>query len=977
MRAYDLLRQIPLASVLVLLVSGGLARAEPKPAGLESRVRGLLKTHCLKCHGATRPKGELSLANRAGLLKGGETGRVIVPGEPEKSLLYEHVRDGEMPPGKGKRLRKADVETFRAWIAQGAPFGPGGRLLRQVTQHEAYAILHLRCVVCHGGRQQNSQLDLRTRGSILKGGKSGPAAVPGQPAQTLLLKKIHDETMPPRRRVVEASIKVIPEGEIEVLTRWIAAGLPLAPDPPHGAPKPALRQGDREFWAFQPPRSATVPQVRNAEAVRDPIDAFLLEKLERQGLSLSAPAGELALLRRASYDVTGLAPTPEEVERFLSDPAPRKWERQVDRLLASPHFGERWARFWLDLAGYSESDGIQNADPIRRAAYRYRDYVIRALNEDKPYDRFVTEQLAGDELADYRNAKVITREIADNLVATGFLRFVPDATYANITGFVPDRLDVINAELEVLTSSLMGITLKCARCHAHKFDPLSQAEYYQLAAVFKGALDEHDWLKPYGTSQFSSGPIGFRHMPIVATAEAEEVKTHNASLVQQVTREKTRLAQRARLLRTKQVDLRLGKLPAPLRADIRKMLVTAKAKRSEVQKYLASKFEKSLTIDDGALKKLEPEFAKASAETEKRIKSFEGQKKEAPFLRALWDRGTPSPTYVLRRGNYLTPGRKVHPDVPAVLSPVGYRFTVQPPWPEAKSTGRRLAFARWLTRDDHPLTARIIVNRIWKHYFGRGIVVTLDNFGKAGARPTHPELLDWLAVDLVRRDWSLKSLHRRILLSAAYRQESAVGDLQQRQDPDNRLFSRMPLKRLEAESLRDSLLAAAGELEMRQFGPSDPVTARADGLVTATRGPRGWRRSIFLLQRRTQIATLLQNFDLPRMNPNCIERPVSNVAPQALHLLNNKMVRELADRFAERVEREVGGGVSAQIERTYHIALSRPPDPEELAASVSALSRLRKQWHAKLEKNDPQADRRALGNFCHALMNSAAFMYID
>lgn len=977
MRERRLLEPIPLVGGFILLVTVGFARAAPKPDGLESRVRGLLKAHCLKCHGETRPKGELSLGTRRGLLKGGETGQVVVPGKPEKSLLFEYVRDGEMPPGKDKRLGKADVETIRAWIAQGAPFGPGGRLLRQVTQHDAYAILHLRCVVCHGGRQQNAKLDLRTRTSILKGGKSGPAAVSGKPAESLLLKKIHDESMPPRRRVVEASIKVIPKTETAMLTRWIAAGLPMSPDPPRGEPKSALREGDREFWAFQPPRAAAVPRVRDSGAVREPIDAFLLQKLEARGLALAAPVGELALLRRVSYDVTGLAPTPEEVDRFLADQAPRRWERQVDRLLASPHFGERWARFWLDLAGYSESDGIQNADPIRRAAYRYRDYVIRALNDDKPYDRFITEQLAGDELADYRNARVVTREVADNLVATGFLRFVPDATYANITGFVPDRLDVINAELEVMTSSLMGITLKCARCHAHKFDPLSQAEYYQLAAVFKGALDEHDWLKPYGTSKFSSGPIGFRHMPVVATAEAESVKVYNASLVQQADAARESLASQARSLRKKQVDLRLAKLPAPLRDDIRVTLATAKGKRNEVQKYLASKFEKSLTIDDGTLKKLEPGFAKAAAETEKRVKALGGQKKEAPFLRALWDRGAPSPTYVLRRGNYLTPGRKVHPDVPAVLSPVGYRFTVKPPWPEAKSTGRRLAFARWLTRTDHPLTARIIVNRIWKHYFGRGIVVTLDNFGKAGARPTHPELLDWLAVGLVDSDWSLKSLHRRILLSAAYRQDSAVGELQQRHDPENRLFSRMPLKRLEAESLRDSLLAAAGELEMRQFGPSDPVTARADGLVTATRGPRGWRRSIFLLQRRTQIATLLQNFDLPRMNPNCIERPVSNVAPQALHLLNNKMVRELADRFAERVEREAGTDMAAQVERTYLVALSRPPGQEELAASVSALSRLRQGWRAKLEKNDPQADRRALGNFCHAVMNSAAFMYVD
>ena len=985
-----------LCAVLLLaaLPSCDVVGAEPAKAGkLETRVRAIFKAQCLKCHSGAKPKGQFSLSTREDLVRGGETGRVITPGKPLESLLFQHVQDGSMPPGEDKRLSGADLETLKRWIESGAPFGKGGRLPTITTQHDVYPILQLRCVVCHGGRTKQAKLDLRSRESILRGGKSGPAVVLGKPENSLLLKKIHDGSMPPRRDLVAASIKVIEPAEIEKLARWIGEGMPLVPDPPTSGQVPVVSDEQRKFWAFQQPLAASVPAVNSGDRVRNPIDAFLLKRLEARGLSFSPDADRLSQLRRATVDVTGLPPRIPETRR-LAEGEPQidsletwqansvgdslgDWDRQVDRLLASPHFGARWARFWLDLAGYSDSDGIQNADPIRRSAYRYRDYVIRSFNDDKPYNRFLLEQIAGDELADYRRAKVVTEQMADNLVATGFLRFVPDATYANITGFVPDRRDVIDAELEVLTSAVMGLTLKCAKCHYHKFDPLPQRDYYRLAAVFKGALDENDWLKPYGTKQFSSGPIGFRHMSVVSTREQKAVESHNAGIEAAIATARTALSRRATAARQKQVEARLEKLPAVIRDDVRKALATEQAKRSPVAGYLAEKFASLQKIDDATLKKLDPAYAKSVVETDKRVKELGGQKREQPFVRALWDRGSPSPTYVLIRGNYLTPGRKVEPGVPEVLAPQGFDLDVQPPFPDAESTGRRLAFGRWLTADEHPLTARIIVNRIWKYYFGRGIVATLDNFGETGERPTHPELLDWLAVELVRNGWRMKPIHRLILNSTAYRQSSALTDRAEKLDPENLLLSRMPLKRLDAESLRDSLLAVSGELDTRQFGPGDAVSSRADGLVTAVRGPRGWRRSIFLLQRRTQISTLLQNFDLPRMSPNCIQRPISIVAPQALHLLNNKAIRELADRFAERVEAEVGDNVRLQATRVFRIALARVPNHEELAACVGVLQRLRNEWAAKLKNDQAAANRRALGNLCHAVMNSAAFMYLD
>ncbi|HCC99169.1 MAG TPA: hypothetical protein DER64_01475, partial [Planctomycetaceae bacterium] len=331
--------------------------------------------------------------------------------------------------------------------------------------------------------------------------------------------------------------------------------------------------------------------------------------------------------------------------------------------------------------------------------------------------------------------------------------------------------------------------------------------------------------------------------------------------------------------------------------------------------------------------------------------------------------------------SYLTSGRPVSAGVLSALSEQGKPFRPTPPWKGAASTGRRLAFARWLTSPKHPLTARVMVNRIWKHHFGRGIVSTLDNFGKTGARPTHPGLLDWLASRFIEDGWSIKKMHRLLMSSAAYRQSSIVSALQEKKDPENRLLSRMPLTRMEAEVVRDSILSVAGRLDLTPFGTADAVEKRGDGLVTSkTRTGKdsdGWRRSIYVLQRRTQRLTILDNFDLPQMNPNCTQRNESVVAPQALHLLNNKVIRELADRFAERVVSEVGDDAGRQTVRAYRIALGRTPGAEELAATVPVLERLRREWASQLKNDQAAARRRALGNLCHAVMNSAAFMYLD
>jgi mono/diheme cytochrome c family protein len=868
-----------------------------------SDIRPLFEARCLRCHGSNVRKAELDLSSHAAVMKGGESGPVVVAGKPDESPLFEMVRDGQMPAGKGGKLTPAQVETVRRWIEAGAradgtpsPSAESASAsATTVTQHDVYPILLRRCVVCHGRTVREGGLDLRTRASILKGGKHGPAVVPGKPDDSLLLQKVRSGAMPPKVRLIEVSVKPIEPAEIETIARWVALGaseVDVAPDVADGRPDPLVSDKDRDFWAFRSPKPVAPPAVAHPEQVRNPIDAFILAKLEGKGLTLSPEADRLTLLRRVSLDLTGLPPEPEEADAFLADTSPDAYGRLVDRLLASPRYGERWARHWLDVAGYADSEGKREQDYPRAYAWRYRDYVVHALNADKPYDRFLLEQIAGDDLADYTRPGPLSPEVRDNLIATGFLRMAPDPTWAHQTNFTSDRLDIIADEIDVLGSGVMGLTLKCARCHSHKFDPIPQRDYYRLLAVFKGALDEHDWLRSGWNPTISKGYRCDRALPLADDAERRRTEAYNAAL------------------------------------------------RREAQAKKGAKLPEE--------KLLPP-----------------------PAIHALWDRGEPSPTYVYRRGDENNPGRLVGPGVPSVLSDGKTPFVPETPWPGSPSTGRRLAFARWLTQPDHPLTARVMVNRVWMHHFGAGIVPSLGNFGKAGLPPTHPELLDWLAVEFVARGWSLKAMHRLMVTSATYRQSSAVSEPAQQVDPENRLYSRRALARMEAEQVYDAMLRVSGCLDETPFGPPDPVTVRPDGLVTSTATPRGWRRSLYVRQDRKQVATVLEVFDLPQMNPNCLERRGSNVATQALHLWNDAMVRTLADRLARRVETSAGVDPARQVDRAFRLALGRPPDDDERDASLDALARLASAWGGEAQASKP------LTTFCHTLLNSAAFLYID
>lgn len=958
--------------------------AGDKSPVFETDVAPLLKAKCAKCHGEKERKADLDLGTPSAILKGGESGPAIVPKDFEKSLLYEKVAAGEMPPGKKDRLTEAELAVIRRWIEAGAPAKADSQKADVISQHDVIPILLRRCTVCHGNRVQEAGLDLRTKASMLRGGKSGPAIVLEKPAESLMIQKIRAEQMPPLTRLIEVSIKPIEAAETEILEKWIARGAPeveMQPDVATTEPDPLVSDKDREFWSFRAPQPQQVPRVTHGDRVANPIDAFILQKLEEKGLSLSAEADRAALLRRVTFDLTGLPPEPAELEAFLADRDSRAYERVVDRLLASPRYGERWGRHWLDLAGYADSEGKREQDIPRHSAWRYRDYVIGAFNADKPYDRFLTEQIAGDELADYEHATEITGDMSMNLVATGFLRMAPDPTWFNLTNFIPDRLDVVADEIDVFSSTVLGLTMKCARCHTHKFDPIPHRDYFRLVDIFKGAFDEHDWMKTNWHNGLSMGVRNDRDLPYVATTERRSREEHNARLQTSIAAENAQLDERARELTKKHETERLSQIPESLRADVASMLATAADKRSAVQTYLAEKFEKTVRVDRPELLKIDAGFKKLNEEAAQRTAALEAQKLPEPMIRALWDRGEPSPTYMYRRGDYLSPGRLVGPGVPSVLTDGKTPFEVTPPWPGAKKTGRRLALARWLTRSDHPLTARVMVNRIWKHHFGVGLVKSLDNFGKMGTPPTHPELLDWLAREFVRRGWSIKAMHRLMVTSATYRQTSAVTPALQSQDPGNALYSRMPLSRLSADQLYDAMLLAAGRLDETRFGPADPVDARPDGLVVPRRNARGWRRSIYVQQQRKIVVTGLESFDFPLMNPNCSDRRDSTVVLQALHLMNNGMVSELAEEFARRIESEAGREPARQIERTYRVALGRPADGGELELGQASLSKLTDRWAAEPAAGG-QFDRvtaahKALATYCHAILNSAEFLYVD
>ena len=950
---------IPLLVVILVPGLGRTIHAEEKPLLFEQTIQPVLAAKCGKCHSDKVRKGGLNLSTIAGVHRGGESGEPAIAETVDDSMLWILVDAGDMPPEGQPQLTEAERKLIHKWIATGAKSAqPHQPEVKQITQHDILPIVLLRCTACHGARLQRGGLDLRTPASMLKGGKQGSAFIAGKPDESRMIQRIESHACPPQEQLLKFFVKRPPASEVETLREWIAAKAPIVDPEPEVVglqPDPLVTDEDRQHWAFQPPQAN--PEIKS-------IDQQILKQLQENELEFAPQASRETLIRRAYLDLIGIPPTLEEWNQWRNSEDPQWYAAMVDHLLASPRYGERWGRYWLDLAGYADSEGGVSSDPLRAVAWKYRDYVIDAFNTDKPYDRFLLEQIAGDELADYENAPVITEELVDNLVATGFLRMGIDQTGSRTMNFVPERLGVVYDAINVMGSSVMGLTLECARCHTHKYDPLPHRDYYRFKAIFQGALDEYDWLS------FKN-----RSLELGTPEQQSRVKQTNPLLKKNLSKlekqhQKAIAAQQVALLRQFYPDQ-----PAEEQQETLQALKIADNTRTQRQRILVEKLRIAETMPESEFSEPVQQALQHVASLDKQIHEVQQQMEPPLTIRALWDRGEPSPTYILLRGEHDQPGQQVGPGVPSVLTDGRTPFTVKPPFPEGTpKTGRRLALAQWLTSDDHPLTARVMVNRIWYHHFGNGLVKTLENFGVKGERPSHPELLDWLAVRFIEQDWSIKDMHRLIMNSRTYQQSSHITPAIQEQDPQNRLLSHMPLRRMNAEALRDSILSVSGKLDTTPGGPPDSVTVDRNGLVSANAtSTGGWRRSVYLQYRRTQIPTMLDTFDYPEMGPNCVSRNVSTVSPQSLMLLNNERVHSLSHAFASRVRNllpdDQKQDQGAQIDLVYQLALSRLPSQAERQLGQSTLQELAVLW-----QDNPEA---ALDTYCHTIFNSAAFLYID
>lgn len=946
------------ALIICLLLSFPAQAAETDTV-FEVDIAPILASRCGKCHSSKVQKGSLDLSTMNGLRTGGESGEPAVSESADESLLWIMIEGGDMPPEGQPPLSDDERSLIHKWLKSGAKSNqPENVEPKKLNQHDVLPIVLLRCTTCHGARLKKGGVDLRTPAAMLKGGKNGPAVIPGEPDASLMMQRIESEACPPRELLLKFFVKRPPASEVEILREWIAAGAPveeIVPDVATTEPDPLVTDEDRQHWAFQPP-------VDSVRAVS--IDDFILAKLSKNGLTFSPEADRDTLIRRTYLDLTGIPPTIEEWTKWHSSDAP-DWHRElVDELLASPRYGERWGRYWLDLAGYADSEGGTSADPVRQVAWKYRDYVIRSFNDDKPYDRFLVEQIAGDELIDHENASEITEEMVDNLIATGFLRMGIDQTGSRTMNFVPERIGVISDAITVLSEGLMGLTMGCARCHSHKYDPIPHRDYYRFKAILQGAFDEHDWLT------FKN-----RKLNIDVPERLHRYNEINPPLTAAIRKLENQLKAGTSELQLELLRQHYPDQPEADRDETLRALKIADNNRTLPQRILVEMLQTVSLLPDSQQPPSVVKARQALRDIENQITETRRKLAPPPTIRAVWDRGEPSPTYILRRGEHDKPGPLVGPGVPSVLTDGRTPFDIRPPFPNGtRRTGRRLAFAKWLTQPEHPLTARVMVNRVWYHHFGTGLVKTLENFGVKGERPSHPELLDWLAIRFVEQDWSIKDIHRLLMNSRTYRQSSRITSELLAADPQNRLLSRMPLRRMDAEALRDSLLAVAGRLDDTAGGPPDSVSVDEDGLVSVDpSGSNHWRRSVYVQFRRTEIPSMMETFDYPEMGPNCLSRSVSTASPQSLMLMNSEHVRELAASFAARIETLLNESGSLDpgdaVDAVYQLALSRNPSQTERQPGIDALNELRGIW-----KDDPHA---ALETYCHTILNSGAFLYVD
>ena len=921
-------------------------------------------------------------------------------------------------------------------------------------------ILEQNCFQCHGGDGEvEGGLQLTSREKILKGGDYGTAVSLENPADSFLLQMVGygQETaqMPPDGRLDDATL--------EVLTKWINIGLPYPVQDTDVQPEYRTAS---DYWAYRPPKRPQVPSVHSSDWVNNPIDAFILAKLETHGLTPATPASKLTLIRRVYYDLTGLPPSPEAVEAFLNDIAPDAYEKLIDKLLKSPRYGEKWGRHWLDLVRYAETNGYEG-DSDKPFVWRYRDYVINAFNKDKPYDQFIKEQLAGDEL------NAVTTE---TVIATGYHKLgVWDDGPADRKLARYDYLDDI---VSTTGQVMLGMTIGCARCHDHKIDPISTHDYYSLLAFFhditpnnRGPLadigtpeqqavrnkqlaekqlaeqeaqddlfqiqeaikieltkihpevivpdtpespiheltyrfyrdtfeqfpDDFDVLEPASegrlfSNAFSLAPASRKKnigLVFKGTLQVPEDATYTFHIdLQGACRLMLNGYKVAELIGERDVEIALAHDDVPIRLEyFNKDLDKPHLEVS----WSGANFEKqplstTATVNFEELLKTHAELIetneqlKALVDEQKELKKQRDQRRRqrVPYDQQAFaiSEGNQTPTHILRRGNPHLVGREVKPAFPEVLNPPAVQMLPVPE--DAKSSGKRRVFAEWVASAENPLTARVMVNRIWQYHFGRGIVRSTNDFGQLGTPPTHPELLDWLASEFIASGWRLKAMHKLIMTSNVYRMSAQGNPKFIQQDANNDLFWRFDMRRLTAEEIRDTVLWITGKLNLKMEGPSVFPELPKEVLATSSRPRNVWgqsppeeanRRSVYVKVKRSLLVPILNQFDQANTDSTCPVRFSTTVPTQSLTMLNGKFINDQAHAFANRMRWEGGVTVEDRVQFGLRLVLCREPIPAEIQQALAFMQ--------ELQQHEGVSSEVALDRFALLALNLNEFVFLD
>jgi hypothetical protein len=797
-------------------------------------------------------------------------------------------------------------------------------------------VLVKNCYRCHSGdpAQAKSHFVLDTHAGLRKGGDSGAVVEPGHPDKSLLIEAVKYEglQMPPDGQ--------LPEDVVEDFVKWVELG---APDPRVGKaanPKSKVDLAEaRKYWAFQPPKATQAPKVRDTKWPVNDIDRFVLARMEKENLKPVGDADPVTLIRRLTFDLTGLPPTPDEIDAFVKDKSAGRVGAAVDRLLESPRFGERWGRHWLDVARYAESSGKERNIPYRYA-WRYRNYVIDSFNADKPYDRFVVEQLAGD-IIQARNPG--QHENNNLLIATGFLAIGPKSAMTND----PEqfKMDVVDDQIDATGRAFLGMTIACARCHDHKFDPIPQTDYYAMAGIFR-STDTFAGIQPGRRTASETRLIKLAGIPAHAKPSAEDSK-----------QDRDREQQMAK------VERQLDNLHKQLDEATKKPTNPPNAKGKKPGQRPVSKAAK---VDP---RKLRDEIRKE----EDHLEELESNAPASDNLAmAVHESSSPADVHVLIRGELKDKGPEVPRGVLTVLK--SQQAARIPP----KQSGR-MELAHWIADKGNPLTARVMVNRVWEHLFGEGLVDTVDNFGAMGNEPSHPDLLDMLAFQFMERKWSVKHLIRTIVLSRAYQLSSEHNDENYEKDPDDKFLWRMRRRRLDAEEIRDAMLMASGQLNLERPEGS-PVMELRNWVVNGGKSVQEIKkptnvRSVYLPILRGIVPDMLGAFDVA--DPNLIvgKRDVTTVPTQALFLMNNPFVLNQSTEFAQRLLKQPGLDPKAQIDLAYRLALGRAPSDHERLDAAKYIFDFRKSFEAANQKGN--ANFAGWSSFCQALFECGMFRYVD